>query len=65
MLEGMMHEQTVIGFEKQRKQGRIKTSYGATAVLRTTTKSLSTTTKVRHKTRHKPYKNESDKNESG
>ena len=30
MLEGMMYEQTVIGFEKQRKQNRIKTSYGAT-----------------------------------
>ena len=59
MFEGMTHEQTVIGFENQRKQNRIKTSYGATAVLQTTTKSFSTTTRARHRTHHKRYKNES------
>ena len=50
ILEEMMHDEqtTAIGFEKRRKQNRIKTSYGATVVLQATIKSCSATTKARH-----------------
>ena len=58
MLEGVINEQTVIGFKKQRKRDQ-EDNFGATAVLHQRRTSLSTTTQVRDRTRQRPYKNES------